>query len=235
MSAIIFFIIFFVLLNTGLKLSFWKWWQMLIMGIFFGIFIWIIYPVAIAQSQTTVNLQLADTDNRKNFTVLLTIEAFIFIYFCLTYLKQLFQSKPINKKLKFLNLFPGLLVFPVLYELFIQVVFNFSGVEFSKLALLSAIAISILIPLFSLGLKRLFPEKDFRIEILLLSSFLVVVLSLISTHSGSIIYKVEESTDFIQLFSSLGIILLFAIFGFLGNKLYWQLKNKTIQKHGRNF
>lgn len=225
MSAIIFFIIFFVLLNTGLKLSFWKWWQMLIMGILFGVFIWVIYPMGIAQSQTMVNMQLSDIESRKNFTALLTIEAFIYIYFCLAFLTQIFQPKRNNKQLKILNFFPGLLIFPVLYYLFTQVVFNFSGVEFSTLALHFALVVSIGIPLFSIGLKQLFPERDFRIELLLLSSLLVVVLSLISTHSGSIIYSSKEKTDLVQLFYSLGIILLFAIVGLLFNKIYWQIKN----------
>lgn len=232
MSTIVLLVIFFVLFNTSLKLSFWKFWETSVFGLVMGTFIWVIYPFAISQSSVVINNHLFNNTIRENFTVLLTVETFIYFAFCFTFLSHSTLENTGNKYHSLLRLFPGLLVFPVLFYLFLLVVFNNSGVNFSSLALYFSIAVTLFFPLSSIGFKYLIPENDFRIEIFFISGVLLIVLGLVSTFEGNLIYKIDMETHFTNFAFGIGIFILLAIFGFISHKISWQFKNKKL--NGRN-
>lgn len=228
MPAIILLIIFFVIINTAIKLSFWKPWQLMLTGLLFGVFVWVCYPYAITRSQTHIYEQLQNKTIRQDFVALLTVETFIYAAFCFTYLTNHFQAeKKISKARTLLNLFPGLLIFPALFYLFTLTVFNFSGVNFSKLALYFSLLIAVALPLLSLAIKRIFREEDFRIEMLFISGTLVVILGLISTFQENMVYKTTQQTDLTTFMWSLGGIVLLAILGLFSNRIYWKIKNRN--------
>lgn len=227
MPAIILLIVSFVIINTAIKISFWKLWQIAFIGVLFGVFVWVCYPFAITKSQIQIYEQLQDKTIRQNFVALLTVETFIYMAFCFTSLTHYYQPGEKISGIRFLlNDFPGLLIFPALFYLFTFVVFNFSGVDFSKLALYFSLLIAITLPLLSLGIKWMFKEDDFRIEMLFISGALVVVLGLISTFQDNMVYKTEQETNLINFVLTLGGILLIVVSGLFSNKVYWKIKNK---------
>ncbi|MDR2556386.1 MAG: hypothetical protein LBC49_01585, partial [Bacteroidales bacterium] len=81
---------------------------------------------------------------------------------------------------------PGLLVFPVLFYLLTQAIYFFAGVDFTTISYLLALGAGVLLPLLSLLLKFLFPNKEFRLEVYLLISVFICIIGLIATANGDI-------------------------------------------------
>src|SRR5699024_3383301 len=127
MSVLLALVLLFIGINTLLKLSFWKLWQIILIAVTLGGFVFIIYPYAIVQSQTSISALLADTTIRKNIAVLLTLETLVFIGFSFTRFLQFFAPKSSLFR-KFMHFYPGFLIFPAVFYGFTQVVFSFSGV-----------------------------------------------------------------------------------------------------------
>lgn len=223
MSSLILLILVFVLINTCLKLSFWKWWQTAIVGMVLGVFVLFMYPYAIEQSQTGLKMMLEDVEIRKDITVLLCIETLAYTGFCFIALTRLYQPKK-SRTDRLFRYYPGILIFPVIFYVFTQVIFSFPGANFRRLALISAPVITIGAPLCSLGFKKLLPDKEFRLELLVISGLLALVLGLISTYNGSIIYKSNQETDLPHFLFGMCILFGMAGLGYVINRLVWRFK-----------
>lgn len=87
--------------------------------------------------------------------------------------------------------YPGLLIFPVLFYLLTQAIYFFAGVDFTTVSYLLALSTGVLLPLLSLGLKFLCPDREFRLEIYLLVSVFICIIGLITTADNDIVYMVK--------------------------------------------
>ena len=86
-------LIIFILINTILKLSFWKLWQTFIFAGIVMFFLWEMYFYAINQSQITIENMLNNSKILSDITVLLTIESMVCIGFCFLALRSFFLNK----------------------------------------------------------------------------------------------------------------------------------------------
>ena len=214
----------FILINTILKLSFWNVKYVFIWAIIIGGAVWLMYPYAIEQSQTTINQALNDTKVLGNITILLTIETAICMGFCFTALRQLFLPTR-SKWNKILKYYSGLLIFPTLFYILVQSVFIFSGVDFQLITSVVSVGVVILFIGGFYLINLLVPEKDFRLEIHFLTSLFITILGLISTANGSIFYVPQSEPLNIRVL--LFVFLLFSTLSFIGfwiNKLRWRKK-----------
>lgn len=227
MEIIIQILILFIVVNNILKLSFWKWWQAAILGLIAAIFIIGMQQYAITQSKTQLHDYLANRRILQDVAVFITVEAAIYFAFCFAAMKNLFGKKKKRWMLRPLYWYPGLLLFPALFYILTQSIFSFPGVDFKRITYSLAISVFLLLPAAAYGIKRLFPEKEFRLEVHFLVSIFVAILGLLTTVNGEVTYAaVQEPFNLKALGLSLAIFIFTFVAGYAGSKIHWIIRHK---------
>ena len=154
----------------------------------------------------------------QDIAVLMTLDVALQMAYCLMAV-NLMNSGPLKRRTilvyKLLRLFPGIMVFLVLFSLLVSCVFAFPGVSFSLISWCMAAAVLVLLPLAVLGVRKLLPEKEIRLELLFLSNALTAVLGVIATVNGTTASESVDSVDYPATAAVFGIVLLGAALGFL--------------------
>ena len=126
---------------------------------------------------------------------------------------------------RMLRFFPGILILPVLFYLQIQVMYLFSGIDFSLISWILAVLVLLTMIGGTYALRLLLPQKALRLELLFLSSALVLILRIVSTVNGSTNFKGADPIEWRALLAFIAIAILCGGIGYLRNK----------QKNGNNF
>ncbi|MFT3738548.1 MAG: hypothetical protein QM786_07300 [Breznakibacter sp.] len=232
MELIIQILMLFIAINCILKLSFWKWWQLTVFGAVCAIFIIWAKQYAILQSKTQLSDYLTNAQALQDAAVLVTIESAICFGFCFAALTDLFGKK-IKRALLPLYWYPSLLLFPVLFYILTQTIFSMSGVDFDTIAYAVAGVCVIVIPAAAKGMKYMFPEKEFRLEVHFLVSLFVCILGLLTTVNGNVTYAATgEPVNVKALGVSLALFAVTFMTGYFWNKARWIiLQKKQSKKH----
>ena len=108
-----------------------------------------------------------------------------------------------------------------------QAFFFFSGADFAKTTLYACLSLFAFMLLGTKGIAALLPEKDLRLEVLLMVNILIILLGLTATASAQIIYVPKsEPIDFVLLGKVFLFFLSLFALGFAASKGYWYLKGK---------
>ncbi len=226
MEYIIAVLILFILLNILLKLSFWRWWQVALFSALLGLFVLVVTPYAAEQSKAEITAWLSTPAIMQNVAVLITLETVIFVGFAFMRLRQALGTKVKKYLMLPLNIYPGLLLLPVLYFVLAQLFYALPGVSFNTISYGLAIAVFILFPLLSWGFTKLLPEEDLRLEILFIVNLIVCMIGLITTVNGETAYApVEQAFNIKAILFAVALFLVLFIIGFLWNK-YKKIKIK---------
>ena len=230
MTLIIQVLILFIFINMILKLSFWRWWQAAIFALICAVFTIWVCPYTASQSKTQLAELMSSNQVMQDLAVLVTLESALYIAYCFVALKEVF-----GKKVKYwgrlLFFYPGLLVFPALFYLQTQAIFSMPGTDFDMLAYIMAGGVLVLLPLLSYGIKHLFPEKDFRLEVHFLVSLLICVIGLISTADGKVTYAAANNPMNWKAFAvAAGLFIVLFIAGYILYKVKWTFRRKKDNK-----
>ena len=226
MEIIIQVLILFIVINSILKLSFWKWWQAALFGLVCAVFIIWVKQFAILQSKTQIHDYLQNREALQDMAVLITIESAICFGFCFAVLMNMFGKK-IKRWLLPLYWYPSLLLFPVLFFVLTQLIFSLSGTDFDFIAYSLAGITLVVLPAAAYGIKLLIPEKELRLEVHFLVSLFVCILGLLTTVNGNVTYAATEAPlNFKALGLSLGLFVLFFVVGYFWNKMKWRIRQK---------
>lgn len=226
MELLIQVLILFIIINNLFKISFWKMRYVVIYSLLCAGFIIFMCRFAVLQSKTQLTEYLNNQTILQDAAVLITIESAICIMFCFAALRDMFGKKQ-NPWAKPLYWYPNLLVFPALFYILTRLIFSMPGTSFSTISYIMAGAVLLLFPLLSLGIKKLYPEKEFRLEMHFLVSLFVCLLGLISTVNGNVTYAAPEyETNWRALASTLLLFAFLFLAGWAWNKLKWIIKQK---------
>jgi len=227
MQIILNILIVFIIINTILKLSFWKLGQVLVMVLLLIGFVFFVFPFAMEQSQTTMKQKLENPDILGNMAVLVTLECTLFLFYSFFSIQDFFRKKRSRWKI-FLKYYPGLLIFPVVFYLLTQVFFTFTGTDFIQSTVVFSIAIGACVIGGSYLIRFLIPEEELRLEIQFLVSLFVTVLGLIATSSGKMVYvATSEPLDFRMLALTAGLFISLFLIGFFFNRIWWKIFSKN--------
>lgn len=226
MELIIQILMLFIVINCILKLSFWKPWQAVLFGVLCAAFVVWSCQYAILQSKTQLTDYLSNITVLQDAAVLITIESALCFAFCFAALREIFGKK-VKKWVRPLYWYPSLLIFPVLFYILTQLIFSMSGTDFSTISYALAGAALLLLPLLSIGIRYLFPEKDLRLEVHFLVSLFVCILGLLTTVNGNVTYAAaEEAINWKALGASLSLFAMAFIIGYFWNKVKWIIRQK---------
>lgn len=151
------------------------------------VFVGLSITFAIEQSKIQIQQWLLDPELMSDTSVILFIDVLIQTSYAILG-AQLMTSGIMRKSVintyRILRIFPGLLLFPVLFYLLVQVIFAFPGSSFNLLGWLTAVISSLFILGLSFLIKYLLPEKDIRLELLFLVNLLIAMIGVIATVNG---------------------------------------------------
>lgn len=220
MQSVVSILLLFILLNTLLKLSFWRGWQAVIWTAGVAVFILLAAPFASEQSKTLLEAWIRSPEIMQNVAVLVTAESVIFFAFTFMKLREATAGRRMKAWLGIpLKCYPGLLLFPALFYLLCQLYFALPGVSFRLVAWVMAGATLLLLPLLSRLARRLLQDEAYRLEMQFVASLFVCVIGLITTVNADTAYSaVEQEFSWGALLCALGLFLLFAAVGYLLRK-----------------
>ncbi|GHV72321.1 hypothetical protein FACS1894201_00830 [Bacteroidia bacterium] len=214
----------FILINSILKLSFRKWWQSVVFGGICATFIIGICPLATLQSKTQLSDFLNNMSVMQDTAVLITLESVICFTFCFASLSGRKKGKGWTR---LLDVYPGLLVFPVLFYILTQLIFSMPGTSFTVISYFLGMIVFAGFSLLTLLVKRLYPEIEFRLEIHFLVSLLICIIGLITTVDGTVTYSaVGETINIKALVYSFGLFAVLFLSGYVWNRLKWRIKSR---------
>ncbi|MCD8210802.1 MAG: hypothetical protein LUC37_04575 [Prevotella sp.] len=228
MQTVIYALVAFIFIACAFKLSMWKLWQTLVYSFILFLFILLSQRYAILQSKTQILSFLQSTKALENMAIIVTLDSvfgFSFVAMCFNYNDKALKNKWYRKLLFY---FPPLLIFPASFLILTQVIFSFVGVDFSLTTITIALIESILLPLLSFGIKKLFPVNDARLEMLLILTCFLTVLGLIATSSGKMVYanKANPIDPSMIVFSLITFAIMFLL-GIILGKMKYRFYNRN--------
>ncbi len=155
-------------------------------------------------------------------SVLLTVDVMLQIAFCFLMMRRVSGeklSRPLQVAFFVTYWFPGLLIFPVLFSLLVEMIFAMPGVDFSTVTWITAGSVLVAMPALAWLLKWLLPEPESRLELMFLVSILTAALGIVATVNGRTASAGTTQVEWSALAAVLGLLLAGTIVGYLWKKL----------------
>lgn len=216
METVVLVIMILVGFNFVLKLTFHTLYGKLILCAVAGLFTALMWGVAVGQSKTQIADWLANPGLMLDTSVILTIDVFLQITFCVLMARKISQDsmpKWGNAMLQFSLWFPGLLIFPVLFAMLVEEIFSFPGMDFATLAWITGGAVLIAGVSLAFGVKWLLPERELTLELMFLVNVLTAILGIVATVNGR---TAVAGTSKVEWDSLLGILAILTVGSFAG-------------------
>lgn len=227
METVVVVLMILVCFNFMMKQTYRKRWSVAAIAVVAALFVGLMWPYAIWQSKTQIADWLANTQLMLDTSVVLTVEVVLQMAFCML-AAHVLTTGPVKKRTlwayRALRWFPGILIFPVLFSGLVYLIFSFPGVSFSLIAWSMAAGVLVLIPVGTLLLRWLLPEKELRLELLFLTNALTAILGIIATVNGRTAVAGISEVDWGAL---AGLTALLATGGLIGWIIYKYRRIKT--------
>lgn len=230
MQTVVLILILLVCFNFLLKQTYSKRWAVAVTSVGCALFVGNMWPYAIEQSKTQIADWLANQELMLDTSVILSIEVCTQLVFCMLAIHML-TGGIVNKRTlwtyRLLRWFPGVLIFPVLFSMLVALIFTFPGKDFATVAWIMAALVLVLIPLGTIGLRWLLPEKEIRLELLFITNALTAILGIVATVNGRTAVNGISEIDWSAL---VGIIVMLLVGGMMGLALRRYKMNKLYKK-----
>ena len=230
MQTVVVILMLLVCFNFMLKQTYSKRWAVGVTTAVCALFVGNMWPYAIEQSKTQIADWLANPALMLDTSVVLSIEVCIQMAFCMMAVHMITGGTANKRTLwiyRILRWFPGILIFPVLFSMLVALIFSFPGKEFSTVAWMMAVGVAVIIPLGTIGLRWLLPEKELRLELLFITNAMTAILGIVATVNGRTAVNGISDIDWGAL---LGIVLMLIGGGIIGLALRRYQMNKLCKK-----
>lgn len=230
MEIVVAVIMLLVMLGFILKLT----WHGLVgrgvLALVCALFIGLVWEYAAGQSKTQIAAWLQEPELMLDTSVLLTVDVFFQVTFCIL-MARFISGEPMGRTARILlavtTWVPGLLLFPVLFSMLVEVVFALPGIDFELIAWGTAAAVMTGLFLLAWVFKELLPEDDMRLELLALINMLIAILGVIATVNGRTAAVGTNSVEWAALAAVFGLLAIGAAAGLI---IYRYSTNKLISK-----
>lgn len=219
MELVVQILMLFVFVGMALRLTFELSWISLLFGLVAAVFVYSTYPQAIEQTKTGLAAYIADRSLREYAAIFISLDVALLVSFAFSRLEQ-----PVSRRGRavafLLRLYPGLLIFPVLFYLQSTLIFALPGVDFGTVSLLLAGGALVGIVGGSFLLRYLLPEEELRLEVLFLVQLFTFLLGIIASVDETVRSAPESAPiAWRGLALSLGVALVCFILGYFAPRL----------------
>lgn len=229
MELVVIIIMIMVGFSLLLKLTYLPLWGQLLICALLALFVGLSWTFAVNQSKTQIAAWIQSPELMLDMAVLLTIDVFLQITFCVTSAERIVGEK-LSKSEKIIRVIalwiPGILIFPVLLAVLVAVIFSFPGVDFETIAWSLAAALFVIGMGIPYLIKWVLPEKDLRLELIFMVNAMICLLGVIATVNGRTAVAGVNSVDCYTLG---GVLALFIVGATAGYILFKRKQNKLIK------
>ncbi len=229
MELVVIIIMLMVGFSLLLKLTYLPIWGRLLICALLACFVGASWTFAVNQSKTQIASWIQNPELMLDMAVLLTIDAFLQITFCVTSAERIVGEKmsKSGKITRGITLWiPGILIFPVLLAVLVEVIFSFPGIDFKAIAWSLAGATLLIGVAMPWLIKWVLPENDLRLELIFMVNAMICLLGVIATVNGRTAVAGVNSVD---CFTLGAVLVLFIIGAALGYILFKRKQNKLIK------
>lgn len=216
MRTLVLVLMILVCFNFLVKQTWHKGWSVLVQAAVAGVFTGAVWPLAVKQSRSQIEMWLSDQQLMLDTAVIISIEVIVQLAFCMSAARVMTSGRLTKGTVtvyKVLRWFPGVLIFAVLFSLTVFMIFSFPGVPFPAVSWGTGAAVAVIAAAGAFGLKRLFPDKETRLELFFLSNVITAIVSVIATVNGRTAVAGVESVDYTALAGVLALVAMFALLG----------------------
>lgn len=221
MEIVVIIIMLMVGFNFVLKLTYHRLTGILVTCAVASLFIILVQGEATEQSKTQITDWLNQPELMLDTSVILTVDVFFQVTFCIMTAKLVAGERltRIENIILLVTLwFPGLLIFPVLFAMLVEIIFSFTGTDFTTLAWCTAGIVMVLTPATCYAVRYILPEKDLRLELMFVINALTAILGVIATVNGRTAVKGTNTVEWTALTGVLLILAAGTAAGFLINR-----------------
>lgn len=197
-------------------------------GIGCALFIFLCHDTAITQSKLALEEKLANIGAITDISVIVMLDLLITIG-ALYANMRIMNGNSCKRFFRILRYIPGLLIFPALYYLHLNLFFRLPGSDFETISITYAITIALLVGGFSILLPQIIREQEQRLEITGMVSLMIFALAICCTvfHPSSVVHSQADPVDWPAFGLATGFIFIL----FLTGILLTVIKNRLKYKH----
>ena len=229
MELVVTIVMLLVGFSVLLKLTFLPAYGRLAVSIILAVFTGLCWNIASGQSKTIISDWLQNPVQMLDMAVLLTLDVFIQISFCM--IESRFTAGEKLKRsastIRLITLWiPGILIFPTLLAILVELIFALPGFDFQTVSWSLAAVVFIIGMAGTSILKLLLPERDLSLELIFMLNMLIALLGVVATVNGKTAVAGSNDVEFAPL---LGTIILLTGCGAIGFVRFKQKLRKTMQ------
>lgn len=192
-------------------------WYRLGFSVLLGVFVVLSHSYVIDFNKLQVQRMLATQSSLFDISLVVMVDSLLSLYFCFARLKDSetdIKQKRYNKILRYT---PSLLVFPCLFYIHIHLLFAFVGIDFDYITFGFACFMVSVFAIASIFMRKVFNEKDILIELILLLTLLLFLLTICSTvfHPSTTIYTSGMPVNWLECLTTLGLLVVMVAVGYL--------------------
>ena len=202
-------------------------WYRLGFCLLLGVFVFVSHGYAIELNKLQVQQVLSTQDSLLDISVVVMIDSILSVYFCVARLGGSNSSK-VKRYRSVLRYMPSLLVFPAIFYIHVNLFFSIVATDFMLITSGWALFVVLLFVVASLFMRRLFAEKELPIEIILILTLLLFMLTVCGTvfHPSATVYGSGTPVDWIECVTTLGLLIIIMLAGYIFSNIRKIIKRK---------
>lgn len=202
-------------------------WYRLGFCLLLGVFVFVSHGYAIELNKLQVQQLLSTQDSLLNISFVVMIDSILSVYFCVARLGGSDSSK-VKRYMSVLRYMPSLLVFPAVFYIHVNLFFSIVATDFMLITSGWALFVVLLFVVASLFMRRLFAEKELPIEIILILTLLLFMLTVCGTvfHPSATVYGSGTPVDWIECVTTLGLLIIIMLAGYIFSNIRKIIKRK---------
>ena len=202
-------------------------WYRLGFCLLLGVFVFVSHGYAIELNKLQVQQLLSTQDSLLDISFVVMIDSILSVYFCVARLGGSDSSK-VKRYMSVLRYIPSLLVFPAVFYIHVNLFFSIVATDFMLITSGWALFVVLLFVVASLFMRRLFAEKELPIEIILILTLLLFMLTVCGTvfHPSATVYGSGTPVDWIECITTLGLLIIIMLAGYIFSNIQKIIKRK---------
>ena len=202
-------------------------WYRLGFCLLLGVFVFVSHGYAIELNKLQLQQLLSTQDSLLDISFVVMIDSILSVYFCVARLGGSDSSK-VKRYMSVLRYMPSLLVFPAVFYIHVNLFFSIVATDFMLITSGWALFVVLLFVVASLFMRRLFAEKELPIEIILILTLLLFMLTVCGTvfHPSATVYGSGTPVDWIECVTTLGLLIIIMLAGYIFSNIRKIIKRK---------